>query len=97
MVNLCSVHYLELSLSIDDFGWVGMDSTVFWIDRVLNVSAVFFTQLVPSSSYASRAELKVLVQGAFFYGSFVAAGSVVDGSAEDDFGMGVLANRTQSV
>jgi len=83
--------------NVGDFGWGGMASTVFWIDRVLNVSAVFFTQLVPSSSYASRAELKALVQGAFVDGSFVAAGSVVDGLAEDDFGMGVLANRTQSV
>ena len=78
--------------NVGDFGWGGMASTVFWIDRVLNVSAVFFTQLVPSSSYASRAELKALVQGAF-----VTAGSVFDSLAEDDFGMGVLANRTQSV
>ena len=83
--------------NIGDFGWVGMASTVFWIDLVLNASAVLFTQLVPSSSYASRAELKALAQGAFVNGSFVAGGSVVDGLAEDGFGMGVLANRTQSV
>ncbi|TDK45142.1 class A beta-lactamase-related serine hydrolase [Antarcticimicrobium luteum] len=47
-----------------DFSWGGMASTFFWIDRVLDMSVVFFTQLAPSSSYPSRAELKALVHGA---------------------------------
>jgi len=50
--------------NLGDFSWGGMASTFFWIDRVLNLSAVFFTQLSPSSSYPSRAELKALVHGA---------------------------------
>ncbi|MDX2483762.1 MAG: serine hydrolase domain-containing protein [Pseudodonghicola sp.] len=50
--------------NIGDFSWGGMASTFFWIDRVLDLSVVFFTQLSPSSSYPSRAELKALVHGA---------------------------------
>ncbi len=41
-----------------------MASTNFWTDPVEELTAVFFTQLVPSSSYTSRAELKALVHGA---------------------------------
>ncbi|WP_170381142.1 serine hydrolase domain-containing protein [Ruegeria atlantica] len=50
--------------SLGDFSWGGMASTFFWIDRVNDLTAVFFTQLSPSSSYPSRAELKALVLGA---------------------------------
>jgi CubicO group peptidase (beta-lactamase class C family) len=50
--------------SVGDFSWGGMASTGFWIDRALDLSVVFFTQLSPSSSYPSRAELKALVHGA---------------------------------
>ena len=50
--------------SVGDFGWGGMASTYFWVDAVNDLSVVFFTQLSPSSSYPSRAELKALVQGA---------------------------------
>ena len=47
-----------------DFSWGGMASTMFWIDPVLDLTCVFFTQLTPSSSYPCRAELKALVHGA---------------------------------
>lgn len=50
--------------SVGDFSWGGMASTYFWIDSTLDVTAVFFTQLSPSSSYPSRAELKALVLSA---------------------------------
>jgi CubicO group peptidase (beta-lactamase class C family) len=50
--------------SIGDFSWGGMASTFFWIDPVRDLSAVFLTQLSPSSSYPSRAQLKALVHGA---------------------------------
>ncbi|SDW41867.1 CubicO group peptidase, beta-lactamase class C family [Ruegeria halocynthiae] len=50
--------------SVGDFGWGGMASTYFWIDPVNHLSTVFFTQLSPSSSYPSRAELKALVHSA---------------------------------
>jgi hypothetical protein len=41
-----------------------MASTFFWVDRVLDMSVVFFTQLAPSSSYPARSQLKALVHGA---------------------------------
>ena len=50
--------------SVGDFSWGGMASTFFWIDRKNDLSAVFFTQLSPSSSYPSRSELKALVHAA---------------------------------
>jgi len=50
--------------SVGDFSWGGMASTFFWIDPVHDLSAVFFTQLSPSSSYPARSQLKALVHGA---------------------------------
>ncbi|MFT4729070.1 MAG: CubicO group peptidase (beta-lactamase class C family) [Granulosicoccus sp.] len=50
--------------SIGDYSWGGMASTFFWIDRVLDLNVVFFTQLVPSSAYPARSKLKALVHGA---------------------------------
>ena len=50
--------------SVGDFSWGGMASTFFWVDPVLDLSAIFFTQLAPSSSYPSRAELKAMIHGA---------------------------------
>ncbi|NOD46249.1 serine hydrolase [Ruegeria sp. HKCCD5849] len=50
--------------SIGDFSWGGMASTYFWIDWQNDLTAVFITQLSPSSSYPSRAELKALVHAA---------------------------------
>ena len=47
-----------------DYGWGGMASTYFWCDPVRGFECVFLTQLVPSSSYPQRAELKALVHGA---------------------------------
>ncbi len=44
-----------------EFTWGGMASTAFWIDPVEEISVVFMTQLVPSSSYPIRRELRVLV------------------------------------
>ncbi|MEP1765156.1 MAG: serine hydrolase domain-containing protein [Sulfitobacter sp.] len=50
--------------SVGDYSWGGMASTFFWIDPVLDLSVVFFTQLIPSSSYPARPQLKSLVLGA---------------------------------
>ncbi|WP_264213643.1 serine hydrolase domain-containing protein [Leisingera thetidis] len=50
--------------SAGDFSWGGIASTFFWVDRTLDISVVFLTQLAPSSSYPSRPELKALVHGA---------------------------------
>ncbi|MCE8536013.1 beta-lactamase family protein [Ruegeria pomeroyi] len=50
--------------SVGDFSWGGMASTFFWLDRVNDMTVVFFTQLSPSSAYPSRSELKALIHGA---------------------------------
>lgn len=54
----------KLAGSKGDFSWGGIASTYFWIDPVLDLQVIFFTQLSPSSSYPSRAELKALVHQA---------------------------------
>ncbi|WP_171129486.1 MULTISPECIES: serine hydrolase [unclassified Ruegeria] len=53
---------LQVPAAIGDFSWGGMASTFFWVDRANDMTAVFFTQLSPSSSYPSRAQLRALVQ-----------------------------------
>jgi CubicO group peptidase (beta-lactamase class C family) len=49
---------------VGDFSWGGMASTFFWIDPVAELSVIFFSQLIPSSSYPARPQLKALVHGA---------------------------------
>jgi CubicO group peptidase (beta-lactamase class C family) len=44
-----------------EFGWGGAASTAFWVDPVERITALFFTQLLPSSSYPIRPQLKQLV------------------------------------
>ncbi len=44
-----------------DFGWGGMASTVFFVDPVENMAVLFLTQLMPSSFYPLRKELRALV------------------------------------
>lgn len=43
------------------YGWGGMASTVFWVDPVEEVTAMFFTQLMPSTTYPIRSYLRQLV------------------------------------
>jgi CubicO group peptidase (beta-lactamase class C family) len=50
--------------SMGEFYWGGMASTAFWVDPVEKVTAVFMTQLIPSSTYPVRRELRTLVYGA---------------------------------
>jgi CubicO group peptidase (beta-lactamase class C family) len=53
-----------LASSSGEFYWGGMASTTFWIDPVEEVTAVFMTQLLPSSTYPVRRELRTLVYAA---------------------------------
>lgn len=50
--------------NVGDFSWGGIASTIFWVDPVADLTCIFFTQLMPSSSYPNRAQLKALVHGA---------------------------------
>jgi len=44
-----------------DFGWGGMASTMFWVDPKLELIGLFLTQLVPSSAYPVRKEMRAMV------------------------------------
>ena len=50
--------------SVGDTGWGGAASTTFWVDPVEDLSVVFMTQLLPSSTHPTRSELKQLVHQA---------------------------------
>jgi len=47
--------------SAGEFYWGGAASTAFWIDPVEDLAVVFMTQLMPSSSYPFRSQLRALV------------------------------------
>ena len=47
-----------------EYAWGGMASTAFYVDPVEDVTAMFFTQFVPSSAYPIRSRLRTLVQQA---------------------------------
>lgn len=54
----------QVPCSVGEFAWGGMASTAFWIDPREELCAIFMTQLVPSSTYNFRAQLRQLVYGA---------------------------------
>ena len=50
--------------SAGEFYWGGMASTAFWIDPAEELITVFMTQLIPSSSYPVRRELRTMIYAA---------------------------------
>ena len=44
-----------------ELSWGGAASTAFWIDPVEELTVSFFTQLLPSSTYPIRPQLRQLV------------------------------------
>ncbi|MDQ1683772.1 MAG: hypothetical protein QOC82_509 [Frankiaceae bacterium] len=44
-----------------EFNWGGMASTAFWVDPAEDLTVVFMTQLMPSSTYTLRPQLRQLV------------------------------------
>jgi len=47
-----------------DFYWGGAASTIFWVDPAEALSVVFMTQLMPSSTFNFRGQLKNIIYGA---------------------------------
>ncbi len=47
--------------SAGEYYWGGAASTAFWVDPVEDLTVVFMTQLLPSSTYPFRAQLRALV------------------------------------
>jgi CubicO group peptidase (beta-lactamase class C family) len=51
--------------SVGDYSWGGAASTYFWIDPREDLIAILMTQLMPSTTYTIRRELRTLVYSAF--------------------------------
>lgn len=54
----------QINGSVGEYGWGGLASTNFYIDPVEELVMIFMTQLIPSSSYPIRQELRAIVNGA---------------------------------
>lgn len=50
--------------SVGEYGWGGLASTTFFVDPVEDMVVVFMTQLMPSSAYPIRQQLRAMVYGA---------------------------------
>jgi CubicO group peptidase (beta-lactamase class C family) len=47
-----------------EYAWGGVASTAFWVDPVEQITCIFMTQLLPSSTYPLRTQLRQLVYSA---------------------------------
>jgi len=54
----------KVTTSAGEHAWGGLASTAFWVDPLEDLAVHFFTQLVPSSTYPLRTELRQLVYAA---------------------------------
>jgi len=54
----------QVAAARGEYGWGGMASTAFWVSPADELVVVFLTQLVPSSLFDFRTELKAIVYGA---------------------------------
>ena len=52
------------TLGAGDYYWGGAASTIFWVDPVEDLSAVFMTQLMPSATFNFRGQLKNIIYSA---------------------------------
>ena len=57
LLNPATAHILG---SPGEYGWGGAASTAFWVDPIEEMIVIFLTQLLPSSSYPIRRQLRVL-------------------------------------
>jgi CubicO group peptidase (beta-lactamase class C family) len=54
----------QVPSSAGEYGWGGMASTAFWVDPAEELVVVFMTQLIPSTTFNFRGQLKSIVYGA---------------------------------
>lgn len=54
----------QVASSPGEYAWGGAASTMFWIDPVEDLTVIGLTQLMPSSAYPIRSQMKSLVYGA---------------------------------
>jgi CubicO group peptidase (beta-lactamase class C family) len=58
----------KVHTSPGEYTWGGLASTAFWVDPAEQLTAHFYTQLLPSSTYPIRTELRQLVYSAIIDG-----------------------------
>jgi CubicO group peptidase (beta-lactamase class C family) len=49
------------SIGEGDYYWGGAASTIFWVDPVEDLVAIFMTQLIPSATFNFRGQLKSII------------------------------------
>jgi CubicO group peptidase (beta-lactamase class C family) len=54
----------RVTTTAGEHAWGGLASTAFWVDPAEDLAVHFFTQLVPSSTYPIRTQLRQLVYAA---------------------------------
>jgi CubicO group peptidase (beta-lactamase class C family) len=54
----------QVPCSLGEYAWGGLASTAFWVDPVEQLVVVFLTQLIPSTTFDFRGQLKAIIQGA---------------------------------
>jgi CubicO group peptidase (beta-lactamase class C family) len=53
------------SIAAGDYYWGGAASTIFWVDPKEDLIAIFMTQLMPSTTFNFRGQLKSIIYAAF--------------------------------
>jgi CubicO group peptidase (beta-lactamase class C family) len=54
----------QVPSSTGEYGWGGLASTAFWVDPAEELVVIFMTQLIPSTAFNFRGQLKSIVYGA---------------------------------
>ena len=54
----------KVATSAGEYGWGGAASTAFWVDPTEQLTVIFMTQLMPSSTHPIRSQLHQLVHQA---------------------------------
>jgi CubicO group peptidase (beta-lactamase class C family) len=54
----------QLPTSAGEYGWGGLASTAFWINPADDLVVVFLTQLIPSTTFDFRGQLRSIISGA---------------------------------
>jgi CubicO group peptidase (beta-lactamase class C family) len=53
----------QVPSSVGEYGWGGLASTAFFVDPKEEMTVIFLTQLIPSTIYGFRTQLKSIVYG----------------------------------
>ncbi len=59
-----AIHKTMLAGNNGDYFWGGAASTFFWVDPAEEMSVIFLTQLIPSSSWPIRRQLRTMIYAA---------------------------------